>query len=1110
MSINNIDKDFSYPDPDDDDFQKKIFEKREFYYHRIPQRDILKNKEEIEKYREDICGNQENGFIPREQQIILTNFFSPNTPYTGLLVIHGTGTGKTCSAIGIAEQFKEQIKKYNTNIIVLVPGTNIRENFKKELLFCTGETYLKNKQILSQLTNDEIERERKIGIYGALQYYKIMSYKTFYRKVLGEKVTEKKLIGEEKIKSQYKRNEEGEIEREIVVDKISNLDNSLLIVDEAHNLSGNEYGEALRVIINKSKNLKILLLSATPMKNLADDIIDMLNFVRPQNDPIKRDKVFTSDKNYLMRFKDDGIEYLQKMATGYVSYFRGNMPYTFAKRVDMGKIPDGLLFTPLVNCDMQPFQLEIYKKTVEKIDDALEKSSSAAANFVYPYLDSSGKLTGVYSTDGLNKLINQINNNKKRLVDIINKEIFKDKIEKDDLDNFLNISDYKNISGNILKLKYIEKFSSKFYKCILTLSKLINDNVGTAFIYSNLVHAGGMEVFAEALRMNGYLEYKESKSEYIIDDNTIDYRTGLTYSQFKKNKLNLADFNPATFLLITGTSEDGSSDDISEIKQKIIRTVFNNSSNKEGKYLKFVLGSRVMSEGVTLENVKEVHILDVHYNLGRVEQVIGRGIRMCKHQAVITDKNFYPEVNVYRYVVSLKDKLSSDEILYQKAELKYLLVKQTEQILKESAIDCPLLLHGNKFPEEIEKYKDCVYPTKDNIRKGKKICPDICNFQSCDFKCSNRALDKYYESKKGTYRELTKKEIDFNTYNDILAKSEIDDIKMKIKDLYRFNHIYTYEQLLNKIKKSFKDTQRELFDDFFLDKALDELMPKTENDYNNFKDTIFDKFNKSGYLIQRDKYYIFQPFDDNEEIPLYYRQNYEIEIDNNIPVKNYIEQKFGVIRELKITEQVEDKTKKIFYDFESVMDYYNTREENFIVGILDKDSKGIEEIFKIRTPLKKSDKFKRGQGIVSIKGAVCFNSKEKEYLINVIKKLRKLVPFELVIGTGRIKREDLCDEIKKALIYLEKYSTSKDGNKKTYIMVPSNHIEYEFPLNIEDRIKFIINKINKDMNIKIEHRVLKKNNIYSLEIKNNKLLTNKYMEDLGFVKDKNDWIKKIE
>jgi DNA polymerase III delta prime subunit len=594
-------KNYSYPDIDEDNFQTKIYNKREFYFHKIPQRKILETNEEIEEYRNEICKGE---LKLREQQVLLSNFLSPDSPYNGLLIMHGTGTGKTCTAISIAEQFKEQVKKYNTNIFVLVPGTNIKENFKKELLFCTGETYLKNKEILNQMTNEERERERKISIYGALQFYKILSYKTFYRKVLGEKIAEKKLVGDEKIKTKYKKTDEGEFEREIVVDKINNLDNSLIIVDEAHNLTGNEYGEALKRIINRSKNLKVILLSATPMKNLADDIVDMLNFIRPNNDLIKRDKIFTSDKNYMMKIKPDGDKYLKQMSTGLVSFFRGNMPYTFAKRQDKGEIVNGLIFTPVIRCFMESFQLKTYNTTAEKLMDTLERSSSAAANFIYPGLDSNGKLIGYYSTDGLNKVISQISSNHDNIVKKINKNIIK--IDKNDMKNFITESEYKNIGGNILKLKYLQFFSIKFYKCIKRLNKLVENNKGngTAFIYSNLVHAGGMEVFAEALKVNGYLEFKENKNEYIINDNTLDSRTGMTYVEFKKKKLNLKDFNPATFLLITGASED-SGEEIPEIKQKIIRTVFNNYNNKDGKHLKLILGSRVMSEGVTLENVKE-------------------------------------------------------------------------------------------------------------------------------------------------------------------------------------------------------------------------------------------------------------------------------------------------------------------------------------------------------------------------------------------------------------------------------------------------------------------------------------------------------------------------
>ena len=39
---------------------------------------------------------------------------------------------------------------------------------------------------------------------------------------------------------------------------------------------------------------------------------------------------------------------------------------------------------------------------------------------------------------------------------------------------------------------------------------------------------------------------------------------------------------------------------------------------------------------------------------------------------------------------------------------------------------------------------------------------------------------------------------------------------------------------LLRIKRSFKSHQEHLFESFYLDKSLEDLMPKTENDYNNF------------------------------------------------------------------------------------------------------------------------------------------------------------------------------------------------------------------------------------------------------------------------------------
>ena len=853
------------------------------------------------------------------------------------------------------------------------------------------------------------------------------------------------------------------------------MDNSILIIDEAHNLTNNEYGEALKKIIKQSQNLKVILLTATPMKNLADDIVDLLNFIRPADNQIKREKIFTSNENvHLINFKPGGEEYLKEMSNGYISYYRGSIPYTFAERIDKGEIPNGLLFTPLIRCYMEPFQLKTYDITSKNVDDTLNKSSSAASNFVFPGLDSSKKeLVGLYSTDGLNKLLNTISSDKDTLMKLVNKKLFNNKLTKQEEMNFIIPTENKSISGLILNLKYLKTFSVKFYKCINRLSKLVDDNKGsgTAFIYSNLVKAGGMELFADCLKENGYLEYQEDNSLYDIKENTIDYKTGKTYKEMQKDK-KTKEFKPATYMIITGGADD-SGEDIPEIKQKIIKQVFNKSTNKNGQNLKFILGSRVMTEGITLENVKEVHILDVHYNLGKVDQVIGRAIRMCKHLAVIDEKNKFPEVNVYRYVASTQKGLSTDETLYQKAELKYLLVKKVERILKTTAIDCPLLIHNNKFPEEIEKYKNCVPPTLENVKKGKKICPALCDFQSCDFKCNNKSLNKeFYDSKKDDYKNLTKKDLDYSSFDNNMAIVEINNIKSQIKDLFRFNHIYDYDNIYKKIISSLTPYQKELFEEKFLYKALNDLSPKNENDFNNFFDTIFDKYSRPGYLIRRDQYFIFQPFDQNEDAPIYYRNKMKINYENQIPVENYVKsnKEFHKIKD-KIKDKKDDDSvsigkskKEKGYNFDDTMSYYMEREDNFIVGIIDKNLNKLasedDDLFKIRPPRAKVLEKKRGTGIPTLKGAVCSTSKSKPYLIKLFEQLPG-VKKEEIDELKKSTREDVCSLIRDKLMYLEKYSTSSSKNKITYLMIPIDHPKFKFPLNLEDRVSYIVKNLEK-------------------------------------------------
>ena len=1061
-----INKEYTYPSPDDPELQSKIYNKREFYSHKISKRPDIKNYQDIKELRDDICAGH---FSLHEHQAFLSNLINPDTPYSGILVFHGTGSGKTCAAITVCEKFKDMVQRYGTKIYILHQGPLLKENWKNEILKCTGETYLKyhDKTILRD--ENELNKDKKNALNLIKQYYQFMSYSTFYKKVLGEKI-------KDNITQKARKTKTGEYERDIAVDKITNLNNSIIIVEEAHNLTENNYGDALKKIIKASSNLRVILLTATPMKNKASDFVELINFIRPQNSLMYRDRIFTSDQNYKMEFKPGGKEYLKNMSRGYVSYLRGADPITYAKRVEKGEIPNGLLFTKLIRCEMAPFQKKAYKHTIETYDDTLDRKSEAIANFAFPGLSEDKKSISAYlSNDGLDFVVNQLKVYQDKINTLIAKDILKEK--DDDSYDLMYVSENgKNISGDILNIKYLKHFSTKFYYALKNLNKLVDGEKGsrTAFVYCNLVKTG-IELFEEVLKQNGYLEYQEDYTNYNLVNDTRCYYCGKNYKDHKGHE-----FHPATYLTVTGQSADEAMDSLPEEKNRILKDVFNNLDNNEGKLIKLILGSQVINEGLSLQNVAEVHILDVYYNLGRVDQVIGRAIRWCSHYTLMNEKNKFPEVEVYKYSIKVDKGLSTEEELYRKAEKKHILVKKVERVLKKIAIDCPLNMSGNVFNEEIEMYKNCG-------EKGQDACPAICDYMKCEYQCEDKILNnKYYDPKRKIYRDLSKEDLDVSTFTHSLARSEINYIKDLIKEMYKTKFAYLLNNIIKYVKHSYKDNNKDLFDKFFVYKALDELIPITENDFNNFHDTIIDKFNRPGYIIYIDKYYIFQPDEQNQNVPMYYRSTYSKPIINKLSLYNYLKNKpeyKNFMNKKSKYIKTEAKEEDIsYYNFNDVIDYYYNRKEYDYVGIIDKEASrrktkrldDLKDVFKIREKLPKIIEKKRGTGIPSLKGAVCATSKTKEYLEDIAKGVN--------IDIKSIKtRTDLCNAIKRAFLSLEKYSTGK--NKKTYIIIPSNHNKYPFPFNLEDRADFIKHKLEDKANVTVT--IKEKNKTYTLTLSDN-------------------------
>ena len=115
------------------------------------------------------------------------------------------------------------------------------------------------------------------------------------------------------------------------------FNNRLIIIDEVHNLKYNNKDAAHLInLVKYAENLRLLFLSATPMFNDPKEIVWLLNLMRinDRRPRIYSSDLFDSDNNLLIvEGKQVGRELLKEASIGYISYVRGENPYTFPYRI---------------------------------------------------------------------------------------------------------------------------------------------------------------------------------------------------------------------------------------------------------------------------------------------------------------------------------------------------------------------------------------------------------------------------------------------------------------------------------------------------------------------------------------------------------------------------------------------------------------------------------------------------------------------------------------------------------------------------------------------------------------------------------------------------------
>jgi superfamily II DNA or RNA helicase len=818
-----------YPNYDDPKFYEKLIKKKEYYINRIPK---------DRKTEEELCDKSKK-FQLLPQQAFLKNYINTETPYGNILIFHGTGVGKTMSSVGIAENFAEMLEKYDGKNIVLVSGNETKNNFKNNGILgrVTADKYISQeerqlKKDLEKLdtpaAREEIKRiDRRVDARIKRQgFYKILGYETFVNRTIGRILKDTKT-------GKDRKDEQGNLMREIVGTPLINLDNSILIVDEAHRIiNENDFGEAIRETLQKSKNFRLVLLTATPMFHGPETIIEMLNLLHlPAKPSLTHDMVFSrfnpQENEYELTPK--GLEIIRQYAKGYISYSRGKDPKTFPNRIDEGEIPhpadipksEHSNYTKVIRCEMEGLQLKTYNK---KFDGTKSKNNIYMSNMVLPNPET-GEM-GLYTNEDIeNKIANAPN-----------------KWLKSNGIQVMESNDGLTITGDFLKEKNLRKYSMKYWTLLQNIKESYGKEGGPIFIYIEDIVGVGLNMVQQLLVQNGFLEYL-SDTQKNYNENTIDSVSGLTYGEYKK-KLKKGEedkFLPAKFISIYGESE-------MKRRNQLIEK-FNAPENADGSLIKVILGSRVTRESIDFKNIKQIHILNAQWEFGSLEQIIGRGIRTCSHVGTEGEKR---NVYVYKYVSSLpssrgKYNESIEERLYREQEKVDILIKKIERVLKESAVDCVLNKYGNVFPEEIDEYKKCE--TKGN----KKKCSPMCEYQDCDYKCDFELP----RTSTGYYRDLEFRELDKSTYNINFAGMEVSAIKDIIMDLYKKSTVYTIKDLLEKI---YEDDRNKYLEKQYILYALNELVENKEN--------VIDQFGMDGYLIYRGKYYIYQPARQSENINL--------------------------------------------------------------------------------------------------------------------------------------------------------------------------------------------------------------------------------------------------
>ena len=757
----------SFMNPYNTNFYTSLYRKKEFYDNKLSATEpIPQNPGEFMKAQKTIA-----------------HYFNSITVYDKLLLLWTPGTGKSLAAIAAIEKIKYQNSSIN-KALIFAKGGGLLKNFQNELVFkgtkgtyipenydlmtegekqsrvkknvkeyysfYTFQTFAKelttksddfikqnfsNKiividevhnlraktnvldieekssyltNLLSEALTNIINSPRLKLFKNQLKKSKKLSLDDFYQMILRFDYTIQ-LADIEVLYSKFKKNDEDFVDTLLInsyLNKIINID---------------IYKQFWR-LCHVPDNIKVLLLSGTPMKDQSNEIASIMNLLLPVENQLPMGSNFTSQ--YLLLEEDgsysvhpDKIDYLKQLFKNKISYLKS--VESDVKRIFVGDIPDSFNSFVIDIDTMGEFQSKhydiAYQKDISNEEDVYNEStrfyenSTQASLFVFP--------DGSYGKDGFNKYI--IQRNKKYYLSEELKSTLIGRNQKETLNN-------------------LAIYSSKYADSISILLKNYEEG-RNSFVYSEFVTGSGLILFSLILELFGFVSgnknVKNAQPRYLLLSD-INY----TYGQILDNVQR-----------------------------------FNQPDNMNGRYISIILGSRLISEGFTFKNIQSEIVLTPYWNYSETSQVIARGYRFGSHEHLIKE-GIIPVLYIHQKASkSLNPTFQSIDLLkYKRSEIKDFSIKRIEQLMKESAFDCALnydrnFKPGNDFQRDCN-YQLCEYKC-DGIDNEQLLLPtDIIDYSTFNLFYSSENVDNIIEGIKTIFQtnfivDLNFLLITFDDYN---------------------------------------------------------------------------------------------------------------------------------------------------------------------------------------------------------------------------------------------------------------------------------------------------------------------------------------------------------